>query len=58
MNKKKQERLEANGWVIGGAEDFLELTEQEMRDIEKGIERKRAIEKQQIESRLGLKPKK
>ena len=29
MDPKKKERLEAKGWEVGPAEDFLELTPQE-----------------------------
>ena len=34
MRKTKQERLEAAGWRVGDAEDFLELTEEEAAYVE------------------------
>jgi hypothetical protein len=34
MDTKKKKKLEATGWKVGGAEDFLELTPKEMEFIE------------------------
>ena len=34
MNKAKREALEQAGWVLGDAEDFLELTDEERHLVE------------------------
>lgn len=34
MKKDKRERLEKNGWKVGDADDFLELTEEERAFVE------------------------
>lgn len=34
MNPKKRAKLEANGWRIGNADDFLELTPEESALVE------------------------
>jgi predicted XRE-type DNA-binding protein len=34
MDSKKQKKLEARGWVVGDASDFLQLTDEEARYIE------------------------
>ena len=34
MDKKKLEELKSKGWKVGGVEDFLDLTEQELAYIE------------------------
>jgi hypothetical protein len=39
MNKREREALEAAGFRIGDAEDFLELTDEERRLVELRVER-------------------
>jgi len=34
VNKIKRKKLEAKGWRLGGAQDFLELSDEEMAFIE------------------------
>jgi len=34
MDKRKRKKLEAKGWAVGSAEEFLELTPEETRYIE------------------------
>ena len=34
MNKKRIKELEQKGWKVGGIEDFLELSEEELAYIE------------------------
>jgi hypothetical protein len=34
MDSKKQKKLEARGWVVGDASEFLQLTDEEARYIE------------------------
>lgn len=34
MDKNKKERLESSGWVVGDTQDFLDLSEEEMRLID------------------------
>jgi len=43
MNKEKRAALEAAGWVIGNAEDFLELTVEERLLVELRIAVSRAV---------------
>ena len=38
MEKKKIEELQRKGWKVGGVEDFLDLTEQELAYIELKLE--------------------
>jgi hypothetical protein len=34
MDENKKKELEAKGWCVGDAEDFLELTPMEIREVE------------------------
>ena len=43
MDKKKREKLEAAGWRIGDAADFLGLTEEEQRLVELRLAVSRAV---------------
>lgn len=43
MNKAKREALEAKGWKLGDAKDFLGLTEDESRLVEQGLEEERRL---------------
>jgi predicted XRE-type DNA-binding protein len=43
MNQQKRSSLQAAGWVVGDAEDFLELTEEERRLVELRVAVSRAV---------------
>jgi DNA-binding XRE family transcriptional regulator len=43
MNSEKRKALEADGWVFGDAEDFLELTIEERRLVELRVAVSRAL---------------
>ena len=42
MKKEKKEALEKAGWVVGDAEDFLELNEDEIKAVEEEIKKSEA----------------
>jgi DNA-binding XRE family transcriptional regulator len=52
MNKEKREALEAAGFRIGDAEDFLELTDEESRLVELRLVVSRAIRRLRKEQHL------
>ncbi|HSK80258.1 MAG TPA: hypothetical protein VLQ45_27635 [Thermoanaerobaculia bacterium] len=43
MDKNKKERLEAHGWKIGTAEEFLALTPEEAASVDLRIKRADAV---------------
>jgi hypothetical protein len=43
MNKNKRQALEAAGWIVGDAEDFLELTAEERHLVELRVAVSRAV---------------
>ena len=43
MNKDKKQALEAAGWIVGDAEDFLELTVEERHLVELRVAVSRAV---------------
>src|SRR5690242_18561556 len=53
MNEQKRARLEAAGWTIGDAGDFLGLSEVERREIDLRIELARAIRRRRRMSGRG-----
>lgn len=52
MNKTKQERLEQAGWKVGSAEDFLELTPEEVQYIELKLILSNAVKERRQEMAL------
>ncbi len=46
MDKRKRELLESQGWKVGGAREFLELTEEELEYIEIKISLSRLVKAQ------------
>lgn len=52
MDKKKRELLEAQGWKIGGAREFLDLSEEELEYIEIKIALSRLVKEQRKRRRL------
>jgi len=62
MDEKKRRRLEAAGWRVGGAEDLLDLSPEEIEFIEtklslaRGLRRERerqGLTQQQVADRIG-----
>jgi hypothetical protein len=53
MNERKRARLEAAGWTIGDAGDFLGLSEVERREIDLRIELAQAIRRRRQRSGKG-----
>ena len=52
MKTNKLERLQADGWKVGNAEDFLELTDEEARLVALKLSLITAVKKSRIKSRL------
>jgi predicted XRE-type DNA-binding protein len=52
MRKRKQERLEAAGWKVGSAEEFLELSEEEAELVELRLTLARAFK--ELRTKKGL----
>ena len=52
MNKAKREALEQAGWVLGDAEDFLELTDEERHLVELRIAVSSAFQARRRDRRL------
>ncbi len=52
MDPKKRKALEAKGWRIGDVEDFLQLTDEESREVELRVAVGRAI--QRCREQLGM----
>jgi hypothetical protein len=52
MDKEKRKRLEAAGWAIGDAEDFLGLTEEERQLVELRLAVSRAIRRRREEQHI------
>lgn len=52
MRKTKQAALEKKGWKIGSAEDFLDLSEQEMAYIELKLELSRKLKASRTSQKL------
>ena len=42
LTAAKQAALGRNGWIIGSVADFLRLTEEEAREVQRRVETKRA----------------
>lgn len=52
MNKNKQTKLEAKGWKIGSATDFLNLSSQEIALIEMKLSLSRSLKERRTKQRL------
>ena len=52
MNKNKQTKLEAKGWRIGSATDFLNLSSQEIALIEMKLSLSRSLKERRTNQRL------
>ena len=52
MDKSKREKLEARGWKVGGVEEFLELSDEEVVYIEVKIALSRHVRERRPSSRL------
>lgn len=52
MNQAKRQRLEAAGWKVGSAEDFLALTPEERAYLELKLNLSEAIKKRRMRMRL------
>ena len=52
MDKRKRQLLEAQGWKVGGAREFLKLTEEELEYIEIKIALSQLIKEQRKRRRL------
>ena len=52
MNEEKRKRLEAKGWKISSAAEFLELTPDEESLIELRLALSNAVKKQRLEAKL------
>jgi len=52
MDKRKRELLEARGWKIAGAREFLELSEEELHYIEIKIALSQLVKEQRKRRRL------
>ncbi len=52
MDKKKRELLEAQGWKVGGAQEFLELSDEELEYIEIKIALSQLVKAQRKRRRL------
>ena len=52
MNKAKRERLEAQGWKVGNAEDFLGLTPEESAYVELKLALSRKVKEMRQRKRL------
>lgn len=46
MDEEVKKHLEASGWKVGDVQDFLQLTDEEMAEVERRVaERKKQAEK-------------
>ena len=52
MTPEKIKRLEAAGWKVGGAKDFLQLSDEEARLVELKLALVSAVKKSRIKRRL------
>ena len=52
MNKNKQKKLEAKGWKIGSASEFLNLSPQETALIEMKLSLSRSLKERRTKQRL------
>ncbi len=52
MDKRKRKLLEARGWKVGGAREFLELSEEELEYIEIKIALSQLVKEQRKRRRL------
>ncbi len=52
MDKRKRELLEAQGWKVAGAREFLDLTDEELEYIEIKIALSRLVKEQRKRRRL------
>ncbi len=52
MDKRKRELLEARGWKVGGAREFLELSEEELEYIEIKIALSQLVKEQRKRRRF------
>ena len=52
MNKAKRKRLEAKGWKLGSAQEFLDLSEEEVAFIEMKLDLGRRLKEQRKRKRL------
>ena len=52
MKVNKLERLQANGWKVGNAEDFLELSEEENKLVNLKVSLIDAVKKTRIRNKL------
>jgi len=53
MREAKRERLEANGWKVGSAKEFLALSDQEAEYIELKLGLAESLRKKRRQRRLG-----
>lgn len=52
MNKEKIERLEAKGWKVGSAADFLELSPEENTIIELRLALSKALKEERLKAKM------
>jgi DNA-binding XRE family transcriptional regulator len=52
MKKRKRERLEAAGWKVGSAEEFLGLTDEEAAMIELKLELAKALKEARVRRKM------
>lgn len=52
MDARKRKRLEANGWAVGDASDFLELTPEEARFIELKLALSESLKAERVKQRV------
>jgi DNA-binding XRE family transcriptional regulator len=52
MNTNKLERLKAEGWAVGNAEDFLKLSDEEARLVALKLSLVNAVKKSRIKRKL------
>ena len=52
MRKAKQDRLQANGWQIGSADDFLELTPEESAYVDLKLRLSDSLRKRRSQEKL------
>lgn len=52
MNKRKRQRLEATGWKVGSAKEFLGLTDEEATMIELKLELANALKQERARRKM------
>ncbi len=52
MNRNKRKKLEAKGWKLGDAQDFLALSDEEMAFIEMKLALSRELKERRLRKRL------